>query len=400
MRDNIAEHDGFPDLVEDMLDALGKGFSVVEIDWKKTARVWTPQEFIFRDPRFFKFDRDTGREIRLIDERDIVDGIALEPFKFIRHKAKIKSGIAARGGLARLVAFSWICKAYDTKDWMAFVETYGLPLRLGRYGPEATKSDVEKLFMAVANIGTDAAAVLPRSMSIDFEEISSGTGNEVFENLARWVDEQISKAVLGQTMTSDSGSSQAQANVHNEVRHDIAVSDARSLTGSVNRDLVIPYVDLNFGVQTRYPKLKIIIEEPEDVDMILMNVDRMAQRGVRFKQSEIRQKMRFTDPDDDDEIIGGPAAPAKNSTALNRSEDGIEVFADLDALEIALNEDWEEVLDETLKPIQDLLADAGSYEEARNRLADALPEMGSAKMIEGLVKAAFKARGLGDVSDG
>ena len=210
VRDNIAEHDGFPDLVEDMLDALGKGFSVVEIDWKKTARVWTPQEFIFRDPRFFKFDRDTGREIRLIDERDIVDGIALEPFKFIRHKAKIKSGIAARGGLARLVAFSWICKAYDTKDWMSFVETYGLPLRLGRYGPEATKSDVEKLFMAVANIGTDAAAVLPRSMSIDFEEISSGTGNEVFENLARWVDEQVSKAVLGQTMTSDSGSASAQ----------------------------------------------------------------------------------------------------------------------------------------------------------------------------------------------
>ena len=168
----------------------------------------------------------------------------------------------------------------------------------------------------------------------------------------------------------------------------------------MNRDLVIPYVDLNFGVQARYPKLKIIIEEPEDVDMILMNVDRMAQRGVRFKQSEIRQKMRFTDPDDDDEIIGDPAAPAKNSMALNRSEDGVEVFADLDALEVELNEDWEEVLDETLKPIQDLLAEAGSYEEARNRLADALPEMGSAKMIEGLVKAAFKARGLGDVSDG
>ena len=101
----IAEHDGFPDLVEDMLDALGKGFSVIEIDWKKTVQTWTPQEFIFRDPRFFRFDRETGREIRLIDERDVVDGVELQPFKFIRHKAKLKSGLAARGGLARLVAF-------------------------------------------------------------------------------------------------------------------------------------------------------------------------------------------------------------------------------------------------------------------------------------------------------
>ena len=69
-------------------------------------------------------------------------------------------------------------------------------------------------------------------------------------------------------MTPDNGSSQAQANVHNEVRHDVAASDARSVSGTLNRDLVRPYVDLNHGVQARYPKLRIVIEEAEDVDMI------------------------------------------------------------------------------------------------------------------------------------
>ncbi len=400
---HIAEHSGFSDLVEDMLDALGKGFSAIEIDWKKTAQEWTPQEFIYRDPRFFKFDRDTGRELRLIDEADMVDGIALEPFKFISHRAKIKSGLAARGGLARLAAFTWMCKSYAMKDWVAFVETYGLPLRLGRYGPEATGDDVEKLFMAVANIGTDAAAVLPKGMDIDFEETNAGTGNDIFEKLARWGDEQISKGVLGQTMTSDNGSSQAQANVHNDVRHDIAVSDAKSISGTLNRDLVKPYVDLNYGIQDRYPIIQIIAEEPEDLDMIMQNVDRMAGRGVKFKQSEVRQRLGFSEPDKDDEIFGEVAsAPSDNKTktALNR-ENADDTRSDaLDDLEDELNGDWEEILNDAIDPIEKIITSANSYEEALANLASAFPEMSSAAMIEGLVKASFKARSLGDVSDG
>ncbi len=138
VRSGLAEHDGFADLVEDMLDALGKGFSQVELIWGSGKRSWWIEEFIHRDPRFFMFDRDTGREVRLIDELDMVNGLALEPFKWISHRAKLKSGLVGRGGLARLVAFGWMCKSYTVKDWIAFVETYGLPLRLGKYGASAT----------------------------------------------------------------------------------------------------------------------------------------------------------------------------------------------------------------------------------------------------------------------
>lgn len=400
VREHIAEQDGFADLVEDLLDALGKGFSVVEIDWKKTASHWTPQAFDWRTQRHFMFDRDTGQELRLIDEQDVVDGLALEPFKFIQHRAKLKSGMPARGGLARLVAFSWMCKAYTIKDWMAFAETYGLPLRLGRYDGRATKEDVEKLFLAVANIGTDAAAVLPKSMEIEFQENSQNSGDKVFEPFARYLDEQVSKGVLGQTMTSDNGSSQAQANVHNEVRHDIAVSDARSLSGALNRDLVRPYIDLNFGVQIKYPVLKIEIVEPEDLDMILKNVDRMAKHGVKFKQTEIRTKLGFADPDDDDEIIGGPkpAKKKKTKTALNRQLDAAP--NDLDEIEAEMLADWEEVSSEVLAPVEDMIAGATDYADAMNKLTELSPNLPSSKLIDALVKGAFKARSIGDLKDG
>lgn len=399
VRANLAEHDSFTDLVEDMLDALGKGFSQIELIWGRGKRSWWIDEFIHRDPRFFTFDRETGREVRLIDERDMVDGLPLEPFKWISHKAKLKSGLVGRGGLARLVAFGWMCKSYTMKDWIAFVETYGLPLRLGKYGPSATAEDVETLFTAVANVGTDAAAVIPENMRIDFEQVAAGPGNDIFEKLARWVDEQTSKAVLGQTMTSDNGSSQAQAQVHNEVRHDVAQSDARSVSGTLNRDLVKPYVDLNFGVQERYPRLSIIIEEAEDTDMIMRNAFRMVSQGLRVKQSELRSKLGFSEPDADDEVIGG-ASKSKDKTAeaRNRAQPA-DPFDVIEELEDDLSEDWEDVLSDVLDPVLALLETATSYDEAQALIKDAFPQLGSKAMIEALVKAAVKARAIGDAPD-
>lgn len=399
VREHIAEHDGFSDLVEDMLDALGKGFSQVELVWGRSKQTWWIDEFVHRDPRFFMFDRETGREVRLIDERDMLNGVPLEPFKWISHKAKIKSGLVGRGGLARLVAFGWMCKSYALKDWIAFVETYGLPLRLGRYGASATAEDVETLFTAVANIGTDAAAVLPENMRIDFEQVSPGPGNDIFEKFARWVDEQTSKAVLGQTMTSDNGSSMAQANVHNDVRHDVAKADARSVSGTLMRDLVKPYVDLNYGVQARYPRLSLPVEEAEDTDMIMRNANSMIGHGLRVKQSELRGKLGFSEPDKNDEVVGGTTPTRGTQEARNRAE-ADDPYAELDELQDDLSGDWEEVMGDALDPVISLLETAGSYDEAYKIIADAFPQLGSKELIETLVKATVKARALGEAADG
>lgn len=402
----IAEHDGLPDLIEDLLDALGKSFSVVEIDWARSPRMWTFKEFIHRDPRHFTFDRETGREIRLLDEAAPIEGMPLEPAKFAVHRAKIKAGLTYRNGLARVVAFSWMCKQYTLKDWIAFIETYGLPLRLGRYGPEATADDVRKLFQAVANIGTDAAAVLPKSMEIDFENGPAATGDKLFETFARWADEQISKAVLGQTMTADSGSSEAQAKVHNDVRHDIAISDARAIMGTLNRDLVRPFVDLNFGEQADYPRLLLSIEEPEDAKAKIDGAVALAGIGVTFKATELRQTLGYSDPEEGDEVVGGqPKAakppieppPAQNRLALNRQDLTPD---DLGEIEEDMLSDWQELADGLQEGIASAVDGAASYEDLLERLPEALSHMPTGLAVETLVKGMFNARALGDQTDG
>lgn len=403
VREKLAEHEGFADLIEDMLDALGKGFSQTELIWDRSKTEWWINEFVHRDPRFFQFDRETGREIRLVDEADMVDGVQLDPFKWISHRAKLKSGLTIRGGLARLVAFGWICKAYTVKDWMSFVELYGLPMRLGRYGPSATADDVDTLFRAVSNIGTDAAAVLPESMRIDFQEIAGGQGNDIFENFARWTDEQVSKAVLGQTMTSDNGSSMAQAEVHNEVRHDVAKADARGVTGTLNRDLVIPFVDLNFGPQDNYPRISIAIDEAEDVDMILQNADRMIGHGLTIKASELRAKLGFSEPGKGDDVIGGTPTPNTEELARNRAEPeaggSTDVYTEVTSIEAAMLEDWEGTMGGVLGPILEMLQTAEGYEDAIAALAETFPDMDVSAVINTLVKGGVKARADGDAPD-
>ena len=323
----------FGELLDDCLDALGKGFSAVEIIWdrsgaaegksasqaqraKKTAqrskgtaqrtkKIWRPARYEWRDPRFFVFDPADGRTLRLLDEADSFRGIALAPCKWIVHMPRLKSGLPARGGLARLVALAYMVKAYALTDWTAFAEVFGMPLRLGRYGPGATETDIAELMRAVANLGTDAAAVLPDSMRIEFTEAGNRTGGaDLFERLAVYLDKQVSKAVLGQTMTADDGSSRAQAEVHDAVRGDILRSDARQLADTLNRDLVRPFIDLNHGPREQYPRLLLPVNEPEDIRALAEALEKLVPLGLRVEASVIRDKLGLPDPAAGAELLG------------------------------------------------------------------------------------------------
>ena len=393
----LAREPEFGELLDDCLDALGKGFSAVEIIWERGA-MWRPARYERRDPRFFTFDREDGRTLRLLDEADSFRGLDLAPYKWIVHAPRLKSGLPMRGGLARLVAIACMVKAYTVTDWTAFAEVFGMPLRLGRYGPNATEADILKLISAVANLGTDAAAVLPDSMRVEFTEPGNRQGGgDLFEKLAEYLDKQVSKAVLGQTMTTDDGSSQSQAKVHDEVRGDILRSDARQLENTLNRDLVRPFIDLNHGPRERggYPRLLLPVPEPEDIKTLAEALEKLVPLGLRVEASVIRDKLGLPDPEDGAEVLGAPdplLAGANRRRAANRAGRPEE-------LEDLIGEaagDWEPQLGPLMAAVRDLADRSGSYEEFLRRLPGLLAEMDSSEFTERLATAALKARGVGD----
>lgn len=325
LADAIRELIAFPEfikLIRGSLDALAKGFAVVEIIYHRADGFFKVVDYRWRDPRFFVFDVADGYTLRLRDEQDPAFGVPLAPYKFVCHLPEIKCGLPIRSGLARMVAAAHMCKSYALADWMRFSEVFGLPLRVGKYQDTAKEEDIRTLLNAVANIGSDAAAAIPDSMRIEFVSPGNSAGGpELFKGMAEWLDKQISKAVLGQTMTTDDGSSLAQAQVHETVRQDIVESDAADLERTINRDLIIPYIHLNFGIQKAYPKFNIPIRRNEDLKLLVEALKGLVPMGLKIEQSVIRDKLNLPDPDEGAELLTAPAnpSPVNREVAINRA---------------------------------------------------------------------------------
>ncbi|WP_159602410.1 phage portal protein family protein, partial [Starkeya nomas] len=183
----------------------------------------------------------------------------------------------------------------------AFAEIYGIPMRVGKYHAGASETDKRALLRAVASIANDAAAIIPLGMDIQFIEAQGTKGEAVFGGLLEYLDKQVSKLVVGQTMTADDGSSQAQAKIHDKVRLDITQADCRQLANTLNRDLIPWFVSLNFGPQDRYPKATLPVAEPEDVKELTEAVARLVPMGLKVSQREMRQRIGVSEPEEDDD---------------------------------------------------------------------------------------------------
>lgn len=291
-----------------ILDAVGKGISLTEIVWDTSEGQWDPKRLEWRDPRWFRFSSIDGRTPMLRDAREV----PLPPFKFIRAEITAKSGLPVRSGIARLATWSWMFKAFTLRDWAIFAQTFGQPVRVGKYPPGASEADKQTLFDAVSNIAGDCAAIIPESMLLEFVESKNvGASTDLFEKRADWLDRQVSKAVLGQTATTDADTGGlGSGEEHGRVRDDIERADAKALAGVLNRDLVRPWVQLEHGAQSAYPKIKIGRTEEADTEGLADDLEKLVRMGVRIEASQVRDRWGFAEPAEGAVVLIASAAPA------------------------------------------------------------------------------------------
>ncbi len=410
VRRDVVQRPQFAQLIGDALDALGKGYSAVEIVWD-TARVpWRPAAYHYRHPSWFQYDRRTGAELRLFDGGE---GTALPPYKFIVHQPQLKSGLAVRGGLALAAAYVALIKSVDVAAWAAFMQVFGHPLRVGKFPKNATEQDFAVLKRAVRNMGRDLGVVIPDTMVIDVvDAVKPGSSTEHFRALAEWCDGQLSKLVLGQTATTEGTPGRLGADTAQEdVRLDIKEADADQLETTLNRDLVVPYVTLNWGAQEAYPVVRLPVPRAEDVNSLIENAAKMIDRGLPVKRSEIYAKLGLTEPEEGDAVIEppapppGPAGPAhalqRYVTAAMNAAGSVppprrnDVEADL--AELIEERDWEPIMGPLHDAVREWADRMESPEEAQRRLPELLAMLNGERFVEELAADLLRARGLGDL---
>lgn len=295
----------------DLCDAIGKGFSVLEIEWDThPARPVLPTALTWRPQRWFALD-----ELSL-DEVMLYEGVGKEPLapqKFLVHRHPSKSGLIIRSGIARVASWAWMYKAFTARDWAIFVQNYGQPVRVGRYGAGATDQEKEILWQAVANIAGDCAAIIPDSMKLEFIELKNAAdGSELYERRCIHLNSEVSKVVLGQTATTDANpGSHAAGQTHRLVQEDLERYDARLISATVNRQLVPQIVSYNHGPQDQYPKVMIGRPDELPIDKIVEAIDKLGPQGLEVEESQILDRLGFTEAAKGEGVrkIGGRKAP-------------------------------------------------------------------------------------------
>ena len=255
---------GFDRLTRNLLDAQLKGFAVGEVLWEIRGAELVAARVKPRNARRFVFGEDES--LRLITREHLMLGEELPERKFIVHRFGDDESPYGLG-LANKLFWPVFFKRQDITFWLTFADKFGSPTAVGKYPPGASKPDQTKLLAALAAIAQDAGIIVPDGMIIELLEAARAGSIDTYEKLARYMDEQISECVLGESITTTpkaTGLGSGVATVQNEVRKEIAQADADEMSETLNETLVRWIVDYNLP-GAGYPTVWRDFEEAADL---------------------------------------------------------------------------------------------------------------------------------------
>ncbi|WP_439258293.1 DUF935 domain-containing protein [Lonepinella sp. BR2271] len=399
------------DFLMDCMDAVGHGFSAMEIEWQLVDGQQLPLRFLARPQSWFRLDKDDNL---LLKTPANTMGEPLRPFGWVVHVHKNRSVQLARNGLYRTLAWLYMFKHYAVHDFAEFLELYGMPIRIGKYGAGATEGEKKTLLRALAQIGHNAAGIMPESMAVELHNAASGTssGNNPFLQMIDWCEKSIARLILGQTLTSGAdgkSSTNALGTVHNEVRRDLLLSDARQIEQTITQQVILPYLQVNVDPNmdvSRLPYFAFDTQETEDLATFAEALPKLVDVGMQIPEHWAKDKLGIPEPKEDEPVLKrvltgvqmGNETALKN-TALSAFSHGagcpcgcqaVALGATIDptspqgrldgAIDEALGSvDFNAQLDPLVQVAVSALMRCESYAEASDKLAEIYPDLTSAE---------------------
>lgn len=395
------------DAIIDMSDAILKGYSNLELEWGQVGDLKMPIAAHFRDAAWFQAHPQDRNQLMLRDSS--YEGSELQPFSWISHTHKSKSGYVGRAGLVRVLAWPFLFKNLSARDLAEFLEIYGIPVRLGKYPRGANKEEKATLFKAVLGIGHNAAGILPQGSDIEFQEAAKGA-SDPFMAMINWCEKTQSKAILGGTLTSQAdgkSSTNALGNVHNEVRKELRDSDLKQIAATLTRDLIYPIYALNaksFTGTDRIPRFEFDISEPEDMALYAENLPKLVGMGMRIPVDYAHDKLHIPQAAKDEKVLmighQQPQTPLK--TAALKSEPNKPEKDDKQLRLEQAEHQCQQAVNGWIDKIKGLVDEAESLEEVADKLLELMPDLSEEEFAEAMRDACLASQMAGrfDVQNG
>ena len=299
----VFENANFDQMRSEILQAILYGYYVIEVLWDVNAQGKViVKKFVGKHPRRFCFT--TRRELRLITPEALVEGIPVPNRKFIIFQWGDSDNPYGKGLGQKLWWPVWF-KKHGIKFWLVFLEKYGMPTTVGKYPAGTPKEKQDELLSAIKAIQTASAIKIPDGMLVELLE-ATRQGQATYETLCEYMDRQISKTVLGQTLTSDTSQvgALATAKVHNTVRQDLMEADADLLDACLNETVIKWLVDYNFAGVTVYPKIMTYTSAKPDLAE-RSGIDKTLAKDIRLPmaKSYFYQTYGVQEPGPNDELV-------------------------------------------------------------------------------------------------
>jgi phage gp29-like protein len=392
----------FDRICMELLDATNKGFSVGEVMWaiKPSAVLGrdaiVPSDSIARNQNRFTFGKDrderwAGYPMRLLTRENMYDGVELPLNKFIVHRFGSKDGSPYGLGLGHKLFWPVFFKRQGITFWLTFCDKFGSPTVLGKYPRGSAKAEQGKLLDALRAFANDVGVIVPEGTEVELLE-ATRAGNDTYEKLARYMDEQMSEAVLGETMTTSAagaGLGSGQANVQNDVRNEVSQADSDLLSDTLNGSLIKWLIDYNVP-GAGYPMVSRNFEEEEDLNKRAERDIKIGQLGFEPDQDYITNtygpgwKKKATPPP--------PTPGALPLFAEATGDQRLDNRAAQDAMAAAaaqFSEQWDKLIGDRVAEIQAIADETGDLVEFRERIAKLVDVEPPKALVEALARAQF-----------
>ena len=160
----------------------------------------------------------------------------------------IEAGQPDNLGLFLKAAQHTIPKKNMLAFWDTFGEIFGMPMRIAKTASRDNK-EIDRLNRMLVEAGASQTAVMPLDTDLEFIESTRGDAYNVYNQRVDRANSELSKLIIGQTMTIEDGSSLSQSQTHLLVFQNLVEEDADMLRDVINNQLLPRMVAHGFPLQ-------------------------------------------------------------------------------------------------------------------------------------------------------
>lgn len=296
--------------IRDIAMGYFTGHAVSEVYWQKGEGNLTIRATKDIPYRFlgYPYDIDTSDRLMLapdgLNQGNLID---FPEHKFLVAINKAHKSHASVAAPLRALTQYWLAATYGIKWLLSFAQIYGIPLRIANY---TDSKDLAKVSSMLKNIGSAGWGAFPQGANIEIKEATKSAGELPQTLLIENADKAADIFILGQSLTTDVGSSGSRAlgDVHADIRMDKLQAIADFVAVVLTDQLVPSILEINYGDTDEAPTVSIDFPRPKD-EQALVARDKIlhVEMGLPVEEEELYKRHGVKTPEEGAKLFSPPS---------------------------------------------------------------------------------------------